>query len=127
MIQSEATPPVVAGVCDPGGPRTAGLTEASRNAGSITTRAEKPACPCGSTPKPLTIFSMPGNLKMGAVGRVDGADIKARKPEVLTQCREGAKQKTRKQRIRANAELDYLCESKPAWARRTMRSWIGAE
>ena len=64
---------------------------------------------------------------MGAVGRVDGADAKDRKPEVLTQSREGAKQKTRKQRIRANAELDYLCESKPTWARRTMRSWIGAE
>jgi hypothetical protein len=58
MIQSEATPAIVAGVCDPGGPRTAGLTEASHNAGPIATRAEKPAFPCGSTPKPLTIFRL---------------------------------------------------------------------
>jgi hypothetical protein len=36
MVQSEVTPPIVAGVCDPGVPRTTGLTEASYN--------EKPAC-----------------------------------------------------------------------------------
>jgi hypothetical protein len=36
---------------------------------------------------------------MGAVGRLDTADAKDRKPEVLTQSREGAKQKTRKQRL----------------------------
>jgi hypothetical protein len=55
---------------------------------------------------------------MGAVGYLDAADAKDRKPDVLTQCREGAKQKTRKQRIRANAELDYLCErSRPNQSR----------
>jgi hypothetical protein len=65
LFQSEATPAIVAGVCDPGGPRTAGLTEASHNAGPIATRAEKPACPCGSTPKPVTIFSFPKTTHRG--------------------------------------------------------------
>jgi hypothetical protein len=43
MVQSEVTPPIVAGVCDPGVPRTAGLTEASYNAGPTAARDEKPA------------------------------------------------------------------------------------
>jgi hypothetical protein len=44
MVQSEVTSSIVAGVCDPGGPRTAGLTEASHNARPVAARAEKPGC-----------------------------------------------------------------------------------
>jgi hypothetical protein len=44
MVQSEVAPPIVAGVCDPGVPRTTGLTEASYNTRPIAARAEKPAC-----------------------------------------------------------------------------------
>jgi hypothetical protein len=43
MVQSDVTP-IVAVVCDPGVPRTAGLKEVSHNAGPIAARAKKPEC-----------------------------------------------------------------------------------
>jgi hypothetical protein len=43
MVQSEVTPTIVAGVCDPGVPITTGLREAG-NAGPIAARAEEREC-----------------------------------------------------------------------------------
>jgi hypothetical protein len=42
MGQSEVTPITLAGVCDPGVPTTAGLKEASYNAGPTEARADRP-------------------------------------------------------------------------------------
>jgi hypothetical protein len=42
MSQSEVTPKTVAGVCDPGIPTTAGLKEASYNAGPTEARDDRP-------------------------------------------------------------------------------------
>jgi hypothetical protein len=44
MVQSEVTPTIVAGVCDPGDPTTTGLTEAGYNTCPIVARAEEPEC-----------------------------------------------------------------------------------
>ena len=44
MVQSEVTPTIVAGVCDPGDPTTTGLTEAGYNACPVVARAEAPEC-----------------------------------------------------------------------------------
>ena len=44
MVQSEVTPTIVAGVCDPGIPTATGLTEAGYNACPIVARAEAPEC-----------------------------------------------------------------------------------
>ena len=44
MVQSGVTPAIVAGVCDPGVPRTTGLREAGYNACPIVARVEKPEC-----------------------------------------------------------------------------------
>ena len=44
MVQSEVTPPIVAGVCDPGDPTTTGLTEAGYNACPVVARAQEPKC-----------------------------------------------------------------------------------
>jgi hypothetical protein len=44
MVQSEVTPTIVAAVCDPGVPRTAGLTEAGYNA-TIVAAVSDPAVP----------------------------------------------------------------------------------
>jgi hypothetical protein len=42
MSQSEVTPKTKAGACDPGIPTTAGLKEASYNAGPTEARADRP-------------------------------------------------------------------------------------
>jgi hypothetical protein len=60
MVQCDVTPTIVAGICGPGVPTTAGLTEAGYNAGPIGDRAEKPAItpksaffePCPTTHNP---------------------------------------------------------------------------
>jgi hypothetical protein len=44
MVQSEVTPTIVAGVCDPGVPTTTGLRETGYNACPIVARAEEPEC-----------------------------------------------------------------------------------
>jgi hypothetical protein len=44
MVQSEVTPTIVAGVCDPGDPTTTDLSESGYNARPIVARAEEPAC-----------------------------------------------------------------------------------
>jgi hypothetical protein len=44
LVQTEVTPTIVAGVCDPGIPTATGLTEAGYNACPIVARAEAPGC-----------------------------------------------------------------------------------
>jgi hypothetical protein len=44
LVQTEVTPTIVAGVCDPGIPTATGLTEAGYNACPIVARAEAPEC-----------------------------------------------------------------------------------
>jgi hypothetical protein len=60
MRQSEVTPKTKAGVCDPGIPTTAGLKQATYNAGPTEARADRPGVapkigvlePCPTTHNP---------------------------------------------------------------------------
>ena len=54
MVQSEVTPTIVAGVCDPDIPTPTALREAGDNAGPIATRAEAPEC-CPKTDKAFRV------------------------------------------------------------------------
>jgi hypothetical protein len=69
MVQSEVTPTIVAGVCDPGDPTTTGLTEAGYNACPIVARAEEP-----ESHQKTSVFE-PCLLNRRHLGRRIGASI----------------------------------------------------
>jgi hypothetical protein len=60
MVQCDVTPTIVAGICGPGVPTTAGLTEAGYNAGPTEARDDRPGVapkksvfePCPTTHNP---------------------------------------------------------------------------